>query len=322
MFFCIRELFRPGRRASRGAGGGKDTRPPGRRCPARRRPVPATGRIRRAGLAAALAVPAALAPVGPLVADAPPARADAPAPPVAVASSLRFAWPILTASVPGVPPVRASFGASLTLAGQMLAGAPFELLVAADVESVERLVAGGLVDRRDVARYADGRLALAVRTGSPLAPAPTLEALAALLGTDPSSRIAIPNPASAPYGRAALEALDSAGLGALSPRRVARGESAGQALQFLLAGAVDAALVPRSLTVGAPPGTDVAAAPIDAARHAPIRHALGAVRDAGPAARLLARALRSCAARTALEAQGLDPPAGVACLDGEARGAR
>ena len=157
---------------------------------------------------------------------------DAADAPVALASSLRFAWPALETAaawaradgdeVPGS--VRTSFGASLTLARQILVGAPFELLVAADVESVGRLVSVGRVDPADVVRYAEGRLALAVRADSPLAPRPSLGALA------------------------------SVGLEGLSSGRVARGESAGQALQYLLSGAVDAALVPQSLVVGAPPG--------------------------------------------------------------------
>ena len=242
-------------------------------------------------------------------------------PPVALASSLRFAWPAIEAAAGrageggGPAPVRTTFGASLALAGQMLAGAPFELLVAADTESVARLVAGGRVDPADVARYADGRLALAVRTDSPLAPRPSLGALVALLEDAPAARIAIANPATAPYGRAALEALASVGLAGLSPARVARGESAGQALQYLLSGAVDAALVPHSLVTGAPPGTDAVAALVDAARHAPIEHSLGLVRNAGPAARSLAAFLGSCAARPVLEREGFAAPAGVACSD-------
>ena len=85
----------------------------------------------------------------------------------------------------------------------------------------------------------------------------------------------------APYGRAALEALASAGLEDLSPERVARGESVVQALQYPLAGAVDAALVPRSLAAGVPAGTDVVVGAIDPARHAPIERALGLVGGAG-----------------------------------------
>lgn len=279
------------------------------------------GAVAGAGLCAAVALPAA---DGGTIAGGPTGTGPATGrpPPVAVASSLRFAWPELveiarhTAPTAARGAARPSFGASLALAGQMLEGAPFELLVAADVESVERLVTAGIVAVDAVTRYADGTLALAVRSDSPLAPAPTLEALAALLAAEPTARIAIAHPERAPYGRAALEALDSAGLGALAPTRVARGENAGQALQYLLAGAVDAALVPLSLVVGAPDGTAIVARAVASDRHAPIEHALGAVRSASSPALALARFLSGCTALAVLERHGFSAPAGVACRDG------
>ena len=267
-------------------------------------------RPRRAGVAAALLALAAGGAASAVVAADPP-------PPVAVASSLRFAWPALLDSMDPPARARTTFGASLVLAGQILEGAPFELLVAADTDSVERLVREGRVAPGDVVRYADGALVIAVRPGSPLAPEPTLETLATLLATAPGTRVAVANPVHAPYGRAALEALASAGMGELAPSRVARGESAAQALQYLIAGAVDVALVPRSLAVGVPAGTDVVTGAVDAARHAPIEHALGIVGGAGPAARALGRHLGSCAAREALLAEGFSAPRGVACT-GEA----
>ena len=274
------------------------------------RPDPVRHPPSRLGAAAATLL---LALVG--GAFAPAAVAADPPPPVAVASSLRFAWPALLDATDPPPTTRTTFGASLTLAGQILEGAPFELLVAADTDSVERLVRGGRVAPGDVVRYADGALVLAVRPDSPLASEPTLEALATLMEATPAARVAVANPVHAPYGRAALEALASAGMEDLPPGRVARGESAAQALQYLLAGAVDAALVPRSLAVGAPAGTDVAIGSVDPARHAPIEHALGIVGGAGPVARALGRYLGSCAARTVLEAEGFSAPRDVACTE-------
>ena len=266
-------------------------------------------------------------------------------PPVAVASSLRFAWPALmadasraasdgaagateaagaagAAGADGAAPVRPSFGASLTLAAQMLASAPFEVLVAADVESVQRLVDGGLVDAADVARFVDGRLAVAVRDDSPIAAAPTLDALAGLLRTDASTRIAIAHPDHAPYGRAALQALAHVGLDAFPAGRTARGENAAQALQFLLSGAVVAALVPTSLVTGAPEGTPLAWRDVPVDAHAPIRHALAPVHGASDASLALVAYLRSCAARDVLVEEGFAAPIDAPCeADAAARSA-
>ena len=67
--------------------------------------------------------------------------------------------------------------------------------------------------------------------------------------TDPSvKRIAIANPAVAPFGRAAEAALRSAGVLDVVKDRLVLGASVGQAAQFATTGAADAALLPRSLT--------------------------------------------------------------------------
>ncbi len=308
MFFCIRTLFPVDVAAARAAQRGRAKRED-------RRTAPRAQRLARA--VALLGLVCASGPIaaepGPGSSSEPPPVAPPAAPPVAVASSLRFAWPGLVRGAEPAPEVRPTFGASLTLAAQMLSGAPFEVLVAADVESVQRLVEGGNVDAADVVRYADGRLAVAVRETSPIAADPTLDALADLMRADESVRIAIAHPDHAPYGRAALQALGHAGLASLPARRLARGENAAQALQFLLAGAVDAALVPTSLALGAPESVALAWRDVPAGSHAPIRHALAPVRGASDASLSLVAYLRSCAARAALLDAGFAAPADVPC---------
>ena len=55
-----------------------------------------------------------------------------PAPPVAVASSLRYSWPALMDAYPAGDSVRVTFGSSGNLARQIVQGAPFGLLLSAD----------------------------------------------------------------------------------------------------------------------------------------------------------------------------------------------
>ena len=245
---------------------------------------------------------------------APSARADT-RPPLAVASSLRAAWPALEAawrrSLPGVG-ARPTFGASRTLARQIRRGAPFELLLAADAESIavlppERIAPVG------ARPYALGRLVLLVTEpdGVTLADGDAardpLAALESRLTNDPSFRVGIANPDHAPYGLAARQTLDGAGLWPIPPARLALAENAAQALQFLVAGAVDAAFVPAALLAGGPPpGTR--AHPIEPTRHAPLVHALVVIDGASPTARALADWFVSDAARDALAAAGLDAP--------------
>ena len=84
-------------------------------------------------------------------------------------------------------------------------------------------------------------------------------------------KIAIANPEHAPYGRAALQALErSSALSAVQPKLV-YGENVQQALQYAKTGNADAAIVALSLATSTPGGASL---PIDAALHDPIDQAL------------------------------------------------
>lgn len=128
--------------------------------------------------------------------------------------------------------VRLSSASTGVLANQALYGAPFHLLLAADT------AAPALLARRGVAGtpfcFAVGQLALAGGELSDLG--------------DPTLSIAIGNPNTAPYGRAALQVLDRPAFGSGAGRRLVRGNNVLQAYQFWRSGAVDLALVARSLT--------------------------------------------------------------------------
>lgn len=166
---------------------------------------------------------------------------------VAAASSLRPPLEDLRrafeAGHPGVG-VAVSYGASGALLAQIQAGAPFDLFFSADVEYPARAVASGLARPADQAVFAVGRLCLWLPPGAPAdLRGRGLSALA-----DPRlRRIAIANPAVAPYGRAAEAALRAAGLLEAVHPRLVMGQSVSQAAGFAAGGAADAALVPISL---------------------------------------------------------------------------
>jgi molybdate transport system substrate-binding protein len=143
-------------------------------------------------------------------------------------------------------PARPTYGASGNLAAQIANGAPFDLFLAADTVYPGKVAETGLADGAPFV-YARGKLALWVPDGSPLAI--EKEGLAAL--KDPSvRRIAIGNPAVAPYGKLALEALKAAGQD--DPKRLVLGASVGQAAQQAQSGSVQAALLPLSLVLQMP----------------------------------------------------------------------
>jgi molybdate transport system substrate-binding protein len=140
--------------------------------------------------------------------------------------------------------VRVTFGASGTLHAQILAGAPFDVFFSADRASPRALVAAGLAAGEEV--YALGRLAVWVPNGSPLDLA--RDGLGALAHPE-VRRVAMPNPALAPSGRAAEAALREAGIWEAVRPKLVLGESVAQTAQFAHSGAADAAFVPRSLAL-------------------------------------------------------------------------
>ena len=118
-----------------------------------------------------------------------------------------------------------------------------------------------------------GRIAIWTRGGHGTPPA----SIAALADTG-SGRIAIANPEHAPYGRAAKEALERAGVyDAVAPRLVLA-ENVRQALQFAQTGNVDAAIVAWSLVVN---DTTNPSTLLDASSHAPIEQTLVVCRRGG-----------------------------------------
>jgi molybdate transport system substrate-binding protein len=187
---------------------------------------------------AALAVAAAPRPA--------PAREGGRTLAVAAAASLKTAAEELErafeAERPGVDLVL-TLGASGQLFARIRNGAPFDLFLSADREYPAKLVEARL--GADERVYAVGRLAAWTPPGSGL----DLErrGLAAL--ADPAvRRVAIANPATAPFGRAAEAALRAAGVHEAVREKLVLGASAGQAAQFATTGAADVALLPYSLT--------------------------------------------------------------------------
>jgi molybdate transport system substrate-binding protein len=113
---------------------------------------------------------------------------------------------------------------------QVRAGAPFEVLLAADDETPARLAQDGLAVPNTRFTYATGRLVLWSADPS------TVDAKGEVLLKAPKGKLAIADPRLAPYGLAATQALAALGvLQAWTPKLV-QGESIGQALQFAATG--------------------------------------------------------------------------------------
>jgi molybdate transport system substrate-binding protein len=135
------------------------------------------------------------------------------------------------------------FGSTGLLTKQIENGAPMDLFAAANVSYVDQLEQKGLIVPGTKAIYARGRITLWTTADSPL----KIEKITDL--TRPEvKRVAIANPDHAPYGLAAREALQRAGVwDALKPKLV-YADNIRQTLQYAETGNVEVAIVALSLS--------------------------------------------------------------------------
>ncbi len=229
--------------------------------------------------------------------------AAAPAVKIGAAADLRLALPAIVAAHEASTGARFAvvYGSSGQMVQQARQGAPFQLLLLADAGHADRLAAA--VPGTQRRPYALGRLALVVRAGVGVT---GLDGLKPALLAGRIRRLAIANPAHAPYGvaaRAVLARLDA--VQAARPRLVL-GDNVGQALAFVTSGAADAALVALPLASAA--GKGLLVVPVPPALHAPLVQTLVILPGAGSEARGLAAAITGPAGRAALARAGFGLP--------------
>jgi len=148
---------------------------------------------------------------------------------VAVASNFSRAAAEISATFAGETgiTVRISNGSTGKLYAQILNGAPFDVFLAADAERPILLEQSGHAIAGSRTTYAEGALVLWS--------AVTNDCLAAL-GDEHGGRVALANPETAPYGKAAIEYLSAKGVWESVSRRAVYGENINQALQFVATG--------------------------------------------------------------------------------------
>lgn len=166
---------------------------------------------------------------------------------LACAADLQPVMPALAAAyerATGVHLVTA-FGSSATLAQQLANGAPQDVFLSADTAHPQQLIDAGIA-LGPVMPYARGVLVLWARNDSPLQPIEA-KSIQATLQSPKLTRLAIANPAHAPYGLAAQQALEHFGLYAHLQPKLAVAENIAQTAQFAESGNAQAGLI--SLTI-------------------------------------------------------------------------
>jgi len=244
-----------------------------------------------------------------IAALAPAPAGAASVPNIAAASDLQFALAEIAAGFTRDTgrEVRLVFGSSGNFRRQIAEGAPFEVFLSADEEYVAALAKEGRAEDGGV-RYATGRIVLFTATDSPLRPDAALADLKSAVADGRIKHFAIANPEHAPYGRAAREALQRAGLwDALLPRLVL-GENILQAAQFATAGGAQGGIIAYSLALSPALAGKGKYAMLPAESHAPLHQRMVLVKGAGPTAREFYRYLQAPAARAVFTRAGFALP--------------
>ena len=166
---------------------------------------------------------------------------------VAAASDLNFAMKELVAEYEKATNdhVKLSLGSSGNFYAQIQNGAPFDLYFSADIGYPRKLDEAGLAVPGSLYRYAIGRIVIWAGTVSQL----DVSKGFALLQDPKVKKIAIANPKHAPYGRAAVAAMDSAKIYDAVKDKLILGENISQAAQFIESGACDIGVIALSLAL-------------------------------------------------------------------------
>jgi molybdate transport system substrate-binding protein len=187
---------------------------------------------------------------------------------VAAASDLQSALPDLVARFEKETgtKVSVSFGSSGTFFAQIANGAPFDVFFSADLDYPKRLVADGHADADTLYQYATGRIVVWTRKDAAI---PIERGLQSLLDSR-VRKVAIANPVQAPYGRAAVAALQHEKIYDTIRGKLVFGENISQTAQLVESGNADVGILAMSLARGPALSSSGTYVEIPATTHPPI----------------------------------------------------
>jgi molybdate transport system substrate-binding protein len=141
-----------------------------------------------------------------------------------------------------------SFGASGQFYTQITQGAPFQVLLSADDARPKKLIEDGLAVADSRFTYAIGKLVLWSKTAGLVKGEETLKAAS-------FAKLSICNPAAAPYGAAAVEAMKALKLYDTLQPKLVEGATITQAYQFVETGNAELGFVALSQLTGPETGS-------------------------------------------------------------------
>lgn len=228
---------------------------------------------------------------------------------VAVASNLKPAFEEIFKGFkqthPQAQSMRIVYGSSGNLASQMKHGAPYDVFISADESYPLRLVEAGLTRDRGVI-YAIGHLALITNTAAGLTLSSDPEKVKGLLRG--AQKIAIANPDLAPYGRAAVQYLQTMKLMGDLQDRLIFAENISIATVYVSTGAVKVGITALSLAKSPELSTKIQYIALPDNAYAPIQQRMVLKQDPAPGAVALYDYLQGAVAKQILVNNGYSIP--------------
>lgn len=225
---------------------------------------------------------------------------------IAAASSLGFVLPDIAKDYRAITgkSVKLIFSSSRNLVRQIVAGAPFEVFLSADSESIQILQDGALTEGPKVS-YGKGRLALIALKKLDGNKSSDLKFLAKNSEILSVGNVAIANPEIAPYGRIARNVLQAVGIWDRLLNKLVVGQTASQTAQFVVSGNVDFAFVPFSLALNLDFVDSGRSILVSEKLYSPLEHEMVRIRGCGKEATAFFNFLQSETAQSRFRSSGL-----------------
>ncbi len=166
---------------------------------------------------------------------------------VAAAADLQFAMQDVAARFEKETgkTVKLIYGSSGNFFQQIQNGAPFDMFFSANLDFPRKLEAAALTDPGSYYQYAKGKIVIWVPNESKLDLSSGMKVL-----LDPSiKKLAIANPQHAPYGQAAVAAMQYENVYDKVKDKIVRGENISQTASFVVSGSADVGILALSLAL-------------------------------------------------------------------------
>ena len=226
---------------------------------------------------------------------------------IAVAANMKDAFAeIVTAfRSNGRPEMRVVYGSSGNLTTQIMNGAPFNLLVAADEHfPLELYKNGKTVDMGAV--YAVGKLAAITKSSSGISLLDGNADIAKAIAK--ANKVAIAKPELAPYGRAAVEFLKAESLWDVAKDKLVYADNIGAATTYVASGAADIGFTAFSLAKSPELAKQITFLLLDPKAYEPIKQRMVLIKGAPQEAVDLYRFMQGPQAKAILQKYGYTTP--------------